>query len=525
LGQLLEALLSQEGLRKQRGRFYTPRAVVDDVVSRAMSPFLKDERAFPRVIDPACGGGAFLFGVARALLSRIGKTEGNESGDRSLRRAIFDVLHGYDIEPLAVAVTEIALAIWAGAASDVTCSSRSRFVAKDSLLGTAHDAARNVASEASVPHGTSREEGSAHFDLVIGNPPWVAYAGRATQPLAPERRRWLTENYPAFRGYPTLQACFVELATRLSPRGRIALLVPSAVADLDGYRPMRRVLSKHHRVSEELVEYGQDAFDGVVQPCFALIADADKAAIVSDAPFTLVERSGIESQAKRVEPPDVLSRLRKLAPFSAECFRELGFQTTTVVTKTLLLRSIQPSPPFALPLLEGRDVTAFVVGEPKLFLNPDSDVLRSARCRLRHPGEYKAVDFVIRQTAKYPIAALHSGHAFRNSLIAGFGCGNHPPSVLVGLLNSTLLRALHLAEQRDGRQKTFPQVKLLHLRSLPAPPRALEVETEFEKLVQSLSGSAPSREDCRRLDALVFDWYGVPADEAAAVERFFIERS
>jgi hypothetical protein len=498
LGTLLEALLAGEQTRKQSGMYYTPRPVVDDVAMRSMAVFAKTEQFIPRIVDPACGGGAFLFGVARAYVKLRGAEQRLE-----LRRTLFDKFYGFDIEPLAVAVSELSLAIWAGVYRDEVVLSAPRFRHVDSL----------------------EYETEESFDLVIGNPPWVAYAGRATQPLSPERRSWFAKHYDAFRGYPTLHACFVELGARLARRGRVALLVPSPVADLDGYRPMRRVLSRTHQVCEELVEYGQDAFEGVVQPCFALIADAFENHEPNDAPFSLVERAHQGASAERVEPPSVLARLRTLEPFDKEIFRELGFQTNTVVSKNLLLRNASPEPPFDYPLLEGRDVNEFRVGEPKLFLNADRDTLRRLRCKLRALDEYREVKFVVRQTAKYPIAALHNGFPFRNSLIAGFDNEAFPAAVLVGLLNSTLLRVLHLATQRDARQTTFPQVKLVHLRSLPAPPPSVVRAAKFGQWVSRVSGRPLEAEQRRELDAMVFDWYGVSADEATAVEGFYLERT
>jgi hypothetical protein len=413
-------------------------------------------------------------------------------------------LHGFDIEPLAIAVTEAALVFWARLDEDGLSQLQRQLRKGDALL---------------------EMQGNDAYDLVIGNPPWVAFAGRATQPLTDERRRWLAQNYTAFHGYPTLQACFVELGARLAPKGRVALLVPSPIADLDGYRPMRKVLTRTHRVHDELIEYGQDAFDGVVQPCFGLIADADPNASENDGSFALVERSGVASTAARVEPPTCLESLAVFARFPAACFREFGFQTTSEVTRTMLRRGSDVEPPFEYPLLEGRDVAEFRVGTPRLYLHAERDKLKRLHCRLREVDDFKQVEFVVRQTAKYTIAALHNGYPFRNSLLAGFGCAQYPAAVMVGLLNSTLVRALHLAAQRDARQKTFPQVKVAHLRGLPAPPVDDERAEELEGLVLGIEGEKPDTHERQRLDALVYGWYGINGEEASVVDCFFRERA
>jgi hypothetical protein len=49
--------------------------------------------------------------------------------------------------------------------------------------------------------------------------------------------------YAAWRGYPTLHGLFLERATQIACSGVIALVVPSPIADLDGYRAVRRVVT------------------------------------------------------------------------------------------------------------------------------------------------------------------------------------------------------------------------------------------------------------------------------------------
>lgn len=81
---------------------------------------------------------------------------------------------------------------------------------------------------------------------------------------------------------------------------------------------------------------------------------------------------------------------------------------------------------------------------------------------------------LIRQTARVPIAALSDGLAFRNSLLAGFETADYPAAFLVASLNSTPIRWLHYHRSRDARM-SMPQVKISHLRGLPAPPRSRDL--------------------------------------------------
>ncbi len=513
LGNLLEGLLALEHQpaahgkltvttnleRKRSGAFYTPEGVVRTLVSRALQR-LSSEQSL-RVCDPAFGAGAFLLELAEAQLRAMPPAT-NAASATEQRRRIVASLGGWDVEPLAVAITEAVLWLWLDEPAFEPLHFR-----KTLLLGDALEA------------GLSGE-----FELVIGNPPWVAYAGRAAQPLEPARRRDLAQRFVAFRGYPTLHGCFVERAAKLAPHGRVALLLPSPIADLDGYRAVRHALTETHCVQDGLLEFGQDAFEGVVQPCFGLIADASPNAHPSELPFSLMERASLSGDASALSAPSWFVRFDVAARFPVGTFRELGFQTSAIATRELLLRAEQPAPPFVLPLLQGRDISEFACRSPKLFLNSSPDELKRAGCRLRSAVDYSTIDVIVRQTARFPIATLHSGHAFRNSLLAALAQPPFTGELLVGLLNSTLLRSLHMAARRDARQLAFPQVKIAHLRALPAPAWDPVAAARVTQLVRGLI-EQPDAPDLRsELDQAVGDWYGLSLSEQQELTAFFAER-
>src|SRR5207247_10591660 len=78
------------------------------------------------------------------------------------------------------------------------------------------------------------------FDAFVGNPPWVSFAGRAAQPIAPELYAYFRATSASFAGYRNLQGVFVERCARLlRPGGRLGLIVPSSMSALAGYTPTR----------------------------------------------------------------------------------------------------------------------------------------------------------------------------------------------------------------------------------------------------------------------------------------------
>lgn len=493
IGRLFERLLAHAD-RKRSGSFYTPPELARRVVEAAL-----DGRGPCRTVcDPAMGAGVFLLAAGRALEARA---------QGASRRTVAASLHGIDLSPLAVAVAEVSLWLHVG----------------DEDLDFDGFAARLCVADTIVepPPPTFPE----NFDLVVGNPPWVAYAGRAAKPLSPDRRRSLARRYKAFAGYPTLQGLFVERAAQLATKGTVALIVPSPLADLDGYRPVRRTLTATHAPREPLRELGQDAFERVVQPSFVLIADAVDGGAAQDRPWTLRERQRATARASVVAVPEAVIRLTQAPTLPAELFGELGFQSAGDVSRRLFLRAEAPDADHTVPLLQGRDVSEFQVRAPRLYLHPDPEVMARSRCRLRPLDEYRRARFVVRQTAAYPIAAMHSGHPFRNSLLAGFSHEQLAPEIVVALLNSSLFRALHVARQRDARQAAFPQMKIRHLRSLPMPPAEPARFEELARITRAATSGGISPDLRSALDGAVFALFALDAAGAEATRRFLIDHA
>ncbi len=522
--ELLVALTVNEGrwvhtrARKSSGSFYTPVAVAEHVAREALARRRAEIAALPegerraawlatRVCDPAMGAGVFLLAVLRQIAAESGAP---------LTEIARACLAGVDKSPLAVAVAEASLSLAAGAPG--------RLCTGDALVGPPLGGAKTLLPSEGFDWNAAFPHASEGFHLVIGNPPWIAFAGRAAQPLAPALRAYFREHYRTLSGYPTLHGLFVERAAALAPAGTVALILPSPLADLDGYRPVRRVLAERHTVREPLLEFGQDAFAGVTQPCFALIADPGADPQGGERTWRLSERQKSGAVASEVNVPDVLGRLSRAPTLPRELFGEMGFQSAGEVSRSLFLRADAPDDAHVYPLLEGRNVREFFQGQPRLFLNPDRDVLAKARCRLRPRDEYARARFVVRQTAAWPIAALHGGLPFRNSLLAGFDHEDLVPELVVALLNSALYRALHVAARRDARQAAFPQMKIAHLRALPMPPADPDRRGRLCALTERATANGISAELRQELDREVFELFDVGA-EREQVMAFLAQRA
>lgn len=527
LGEALDTLLAHEksGERRKLGSYYTPVRVARSLIERSVEQAGDRFGPHPRICDPACGGGAFLLEAA-ASQSRTSPKEAWRESRAEAVRGVF----GVDASALAVAVAEFSLWIFVGDGR-ASLLPTERFHCADALMAFSYAQAKE-GKKSGLPAYFSFEDhfpavfsgDTPGFDWIVGNPPWVAFQGRATQKITPELRAYYRAHYRAFRGYPTLHGLFVERATRIAPRGVLSLLLPSSVSDLTGYQATRETVELAHEVLEPLEEYGQDAFESVVQPCFGLVARHRLSEVPppTRSAWTLKERARSDSKDLALAP-EFLKRWDQSEFLPAQTFKEMGFQSNRVISAQLFLRASSGRAEYSVPLLEGRNVGEFSQRSPGLFLKPDSEVLAENRCRLRAQEDYAKVEFVVRQTAAFTIAAQHQGARFRNSLIAGYGQPGLSADLLVGLLNSALFRALHLSRQRDARQATFPQVKLQHLRKLPRPPEDLQLRRKIESIsAQAQVSSGLTLTQREELDGATFQLFGVSAAEAEEV-RLYLE--
>jgi hypothetical protein len=113
LGKTFEALMAAPD-RKTSGAFYTPQDLVEDVTGHAFAS-LPDGRAQIealrriKVLDPACGSGAFLV----HMLERIAalRREHGEAGSVAdiRRRVLTSSIFGVDLNPMAVWLCELRL--------------------------------------------------------------------------------------------------------------------------------------------------------------------------------------------------------------------------------------------------------------------------------------------------------------------------------------------------------------------------------------------------------------------------------
>jgi adenine-specific DNA-methyltransferase len=178
--------------------------------------------------------------VVAALRAIAGATT-----DPAARAALASRLHGLDVDPTAVALARLALALAILDGAPVDALDREALRA----------AVANVRIADTLDDPPPLPPGRA--DVVLGNPPW----GQKRFHLSDARKAALRARYAAAAGRTDVAAIFVERALELvRPGGRWGFVLPDVVL-LKQHEPLRRLLLE--RATIDQIAHAGRAFRGV----------------------------------------------------------------------------------------------------------------------------------------------------------------------------------------------------------------------------------------------------------------------
>ncbi|MFP5256115.1 MAG: N-6 DNA methylase [Acidimicrobiia bacterium] len=217
LVEAMEAALSPG--ERRRGAHYTPVPVAEHVVHAA----LPVGAGGGPVVDPTCGAGALLLVAADRLVAA-----GHDRGDVAR-----DLLFGADLEPLALAVAEAAIALWSGG----IVPGGGQLVVGDPL------------QEGRSLWPSAPTEG---FGAVVGNPPFQGQLARATA-RSPDDASRLRDRFGAAAAgaYVDTAVLFLLVGLELAaPGARISMVQPQSTVAARDAGPVRAEVAKRARLVE-----------------------------------------------------------------------------------------------------------------------------------------------------------------------------------------------------------------------------------------------------------------------------------
>lgn len=321
-----------------------------------------------RIVDPACGSGAFLIQALNRLVEEyrwlVAEEERITGGrrlfdqDSIIRSILSHNIYGVDINQESVEITKLALWLHTAAPGQPLCSLDHNIRCGNSLVGPDFDAFYNRRHEtlfaAADPNERERinafgwhaafPEVFSHggFDCVIGNPPYIklqhfrraqadtaAYLCEADHPDG-------TPVYASTRsGNFDMYLPFIEKGIRLlRPEGRMGYIAPNVWMVNEYGRPLRQLIRrtrrldrwldfKSHQIFDEAITYTSlQFFRGSAVPALtcAFAPDGNAAAIQWENADQIPYEELPEEKAWNLAPKAEMNLIAKLG----ESFVTLG---------------------------------------------------------------------------------------------------------------------------------------------------------------------------------------------------------
>lgn len=229
IGEIYTALLPAE-FRARHGVFYTPPALTHRLLDLASTAGVDWTRA--HVLDPGCGGGAFLTPVALKILSSLDVRK-----PAAALSHIASHVQGFELDPFGAWMSQVVL--------------------ESALIDLCRAAGRRLPRIVTVCDALA-EEPAERFDLVIGNPPY----GRVT--LEPEIR----DRYRrSLHGHANVYGLFMDLGVRWARSGGvIAYVTPTGFLGGRYFKELRKLMAQEAPpVAIDLVTSRKGVFSGVLQ--------------------------------------------------------------------------------------------------------------------------------------------------------------------------------------------------------------------------------------------------------------------
>lgn len=206
------------------GAIYTPKAIREKIISQCLGDMPVEELMSSKIADISCGCGGFLMDAARFLHLETGKSYAD----------IFrDNLFGIDIEPYSIERTKIV------------------FMLLGLLYGEDEQFEFNLLCEDTLKWCTdSFSERYKHFDIVIGNPPYVC-SRNMTDDIRDEALSYEVCRY----GHPDLYIPFIQIAVDcLNPEGRLGFITMNSFFNSLNGRGLREYFG-NKRIMVEIVDF------------------------------------------------------------------------------------------------------------------------------------------------------------------------------------------------------------------------------------------------------------------------------
>ena len=518
--------------RKKEGIFYTPGYITKYLVDQTLGAYLvdhPDRLETVRILDPACGSGAFLNQahtfMKNAYATRRAEIEARDSP--RLRRdfaadwvyandsALLRHLYGVDLSTESIEITKLSLWLKTAKATEPLQNLDANIRVGNSLIDDPAVAGRHAFTW-DEEFGDIMAAGG--FDVIIGNPPWVfARSGRLRQ----EEKDYYYRNYEIANYQLNTYALFIEQSYRmLRPGGKLGFIVPNTWLTIISFEPLRRFLLEQTADLQIINVYGRVFDEAHVDCCLLLFTKGSPTEVTTGemhdlrvekfaplAPEDLTSAGTAIINISLVKRRDALDIIRTINAASHPLTRYATVKTGFVAyevgkgkpaqTKEMkdarVYHSAKREGEGWFTYLDGRDVRRYGLGWSRQFVKYGDNLAAP-----RDKALYQTERILVRQIPSRPPCAINAAYTDTDMLLNDRNSNivlnfTIRPQAILGILNSRVTSYWFAYTFDKFQRDTFPQFKLAELEQFPIPVNITDHEEELTSYVDALTDSGNAR--------------------------------
>jgi hypothetical protein len=431
IGDIEELKEDTKGRRKKEGIFYTPDYITDYICRNTIIPYLSksgnldnvtdliEEYSWSRniedldeklknikIVDPACGSGAFLNKATDVLLEiheaiydikkgytkstgmRVGKGRGRRTESvqhtdlgayvfdhiEKRREILLNNIYGVDLNEESVEITKLSLFLKV-CRKDLKLPNLDENIKNgNSLIEDLEFTDKPFKWEAKFPEIFKK----GRFDIVIGNPPYVR------QEKIKEIKHYLKENYEVYTGKSDLYSYFFEIGLKiLNKKGYLGFISSNKFIKANYGKKLRKYILENSTF-KIYVDHSFDSIfaDATTYPSiFVLIKDhRNQNRILVDNKFE-IKQSQLNSDDWIFQDPKITKIRKKIESKGTKIIDlnsvnihygiKTGYNKAFIIdkkTKNELITEDMKNKEIIKPLIRGRDLKKWAINFKDYYL-------------------------------------------------------------------------------------------------------------------------------------------------------------
>ena len=447
-----------------------------------------------KIVDPACGSGAFLNEALSFLIKEHKDIDDLIAELTNTPLRIFDTeksilennIYGVDINEESVEIAKLSMWLRTAQKGRQLSDLSNNIKCGNSLIDDpeiAGDKAFNWENE--FPQVFAK----GGFDAVIGNPPYVI-----CQPSKTNNE--ILEFYKTFHvasyKIDLFHLFFEKSISLLKSDGKLGFITPNTYLNNKYIKPLRQFILLNTKI-DILINYKDKVFiDAEVDVATIILTkNQTKNDIIQlyESENSFLKSLGNKSQGKWIEDVDNIFNLNKTFEIKFEncvnlkdvCSSYFGIQA---YDRKSTVSDVKENENY-LPIIDGGDINKFSYATPNKYLNYLPEKIKSGG----NYDVYSEKRIVISQIGLTPIVGLCESNILASNTLYNINLKDRTYSLnyLLCILNSKLLKSYWISKYSDGK-KLFPKIKGFQLKELPIKVADKQTQEPLtEKAEQMLS--------------------------------------